>query len=327
MPIWDEELSEESRRNKIQNELDNFRDNLSDSNQTKRSNNSSIIFSDTKNKGTVRGMSAFDPIPVSITKNNTPAGEFSILNSSVILDDPLDLFNINLYWVDDAIRDGQWFYVRPKAGKTLTFQPGGNLNITSSIIITDKDIAFVKYYKDHNKWNISVSLANSGTEVFTWTAPHSGDGFGLVDVGPIGLKNAAGATGFLVNGFGGLDIESPAVDIAFFVNRPSNPIPQMEIQENAVFFNKDIEMESHSIDNVNRINFDAVADKAIIGLSTSIRHDVPDTERHRFRVGITDVMEIGEDVIFTATKEMKALERISIEDGKQYRILNEQTRH
>ena len=64
-----------------------------------------------------------DPIPVSITKLNTPAGEFSILNSSVILDDPLDLFNVNLYWVDDAIRDGQWFYVRPKAGKTLTFQP------------------------------------------------------------------------------------------------------------------------------------------------------------------------------------------------------------
>ena len=136
------------------------------------------------------------------------------------------------------------------------------------------------------------------------------------------MKNAAGSTGFLVNGFGGLDIESPAVDIAFFVNRPSNPIPQMEIQENAVFFNKDIEMESHSIDNVNRINFDAVADKAIIGLSTSIRHDVPDTERHRFRVGITDVMEIGEDVIFTATKEMKSPERISIEDGKQLIMKN-----
>ena len=28
MPIWDEETSEESRRKKIQDELDNFRDNL-----------------------------------------------------------------------------------------------------------------------------------------------------------------------------------------------------------------------------------------------------------------------------------------------------------
>ncbi len=302
MPIFDLENSEESRRKKIQDELDEYRDSV-DSSKTNSQNATQgpTSFLPKNARGSVRGISSIDPIPISITKNNTPGGEFSTVGTSVIVDDPIALTNVDLYWVDDALHDGQWFYARPKAGKSLTLKIGGNFNILSDVIITDKDIALFVFYKDHNKWNIAISSANSGTEVFTWTAPHSGDGHGLIELGPLGFKNAAGATGIQVNGFGGIDVESPTIDIAFFVNRPGNPIPQMEIQENGIFFSKITNHQGNEIFNFNRLRFtdpDEYIQNSADGLEYIIDENTGDG--HHFFVGTgigSKKLEIGLSVI------------------------------
>ncbi len=55
---------------------------------------------------------------------------------------------IDIVWIDFAIGDGQSIFLKPENGKTITLKPGGNIDITSDVIINDNEFVWLLFSED-----------------------------------------------------------------------------------------------------------------------------------------------------------------------------------
>ena len=175
MPVWDSENTEVSRRLKIEKDFNDFRDNLDNSKTFHESiNTGPSNFRQQNSRGPTSGISADDPKTVQLLKVLSPAGEVSINGTTLIVDHILDTV-LNLYWLTDGIRDGQIVKLKPKQGKSLVLNPGGNINITSAITINDNQVVYLQLFKDTgDKYNV-LAASGSGSGGGSVTNPLGAD--------------------------------------------------------------------------------------------------------------------------------------------------------
>jgi len=134
--------------------------------------------------GDASGNRSSTPSTHTLTKTNTPPGEISLRTQNIIVDHATDTI-LNLYWFDDAQKDGQIIKIKPKDTKTLVLKVGGNIDISSDITIIDSEYAELVFWEDAGtgKWLLikSGSGGGGGSASFPLQYPISNHGsIGLV---------------------------------------------------------------------------------------------------------------------------------------------------
>ena len=114
--------------------------------------------------GVLTGLEAIQPITHYLTDVNnsgTPTGDFDKINimSSNVLIDRVGFTNLELKYIQKTANNGQRIAaLTVKVGKTLTLQTGGDLAITSDIILDENTLVYLVYSEDiGNKYRVLTS--------------------------------------------------------------------------------------------------------------------------------------------------------------------------
>ena len=116
--------------------------------------------------GDAGGNRSSTPSIHTLTKTNTPAGEISVRTQNIIVDHATDT-TLNIYWLDDAQKDGQIVKIKPKDIKTLVLKSGGNIDISADVTIADTEYVELIFWEDADpggsgKWLVIKTGTGSG---------------------------------------------------------------------------------------------------------------------------------------------------------------------
>jgi len=225
----------------------------------------------------------------------------NLSSSLTIIDFITPIVDIDLKFINFKPAPGTHVKFTPKVGRTLILKTGGDFTNISDVIIND-DEYLECIFLDETETGITGGgfkplkggKTGSSSEFFgPWTADHDAGGFNLFNSGGI-FFDASLFTGILFNA-GGVGLIAPIGDtIDFFIN--DLVTPKFGITETSIETNVPLNFAnpvSKVINGLIVINFDEI-DQSIRGLSTSIRHDVPSTDSHRFRVNGDEKMEVDQ---------------------------------
>ena len=234
------------------------------------------------------GTRSSTPVIHILTKNNTPAGEISVNSDNVIVDHGTDT-TLNLYWLDDAVADGQEVRLKPKHGKTLVLKTGaGNINIAADLTVGDTEFIELRFWEDAGsglwlvlKTGVASSIGdNLGNHTATMDLEMSTHAINF-DVG----ESIVGATGV------GLLHLVPTLESHIFAIGATTV---MEITEPATSVFR-LDMHIHTIDNIKDARFDETTTYAIPGATPGIGFDSA-TSRLRINVPAGDQVVFEENV-------------------------------
>lgn len=98
-----------------------------------------------------------------------------------------------LHTLEGALNNGQIITLKPKEGKTITLQSGGNIDITTDIVVADSGMALLQYHEDAgNKW-ILLGVSGGGSNLLplnnTWTGVNTFGGILATDATFTGTVN------------------------------------------------------------------------------------------------------------------------------------------
>lgn len=258
--------------------------------------------------GELTGVKSDTPIQSNLTgddEDGVPTGttdRINLASSLTIVDYVVPIVNIDLRFINFKPANGSRIKFTPKVGRTLVIKTGGDFDIGADITIADnqyKEFIFL----DATQTGIAgggfvpaqdLSGGGGGGEFFgPWTADHNAGGFDLFGSSGVFL-DASLLTGILFNA-GGVGLIAPIGDtIDVFINNLVTP--KFGFTETSLETNVPLNFAnpgSRIITGIDIIDFDEVG-QSIRGLSTNIRHDVPNGESHRFRVNVDEKMQIDD---------------------------------
>lgn len=257
--------------------------------------------------GQVSGLKSDTPFVANLTDLDEDGITTGITNrinlssSLTIVDYSVPVVTIDLKFINFKPAPGTHVKFTPKVGRTLVIQTAGDFTNTSDITITDDEYIECVFY-DATESGIAgggfkplkVGTTGGGGEFFgPWTADHDAGGFDLFGSSGVFLS-AALTTGILFNA-GGVGLIAPAGDtIDVFINNLVTPKfgfteTSLETNVNLNFANP----TARVITNLGLISFEETG-QDILSASTGIRHDVPTTDAHRFRVNLDEKMQVNQ---------------------------------
>ena len=124
--------------------------------------------------GSKLGADSWFPIEATITdvdESGTATGIFDKINIQSITNVIVGPVGTLVLKIIQHISDGKIFSLTPGTGRTVKITPGGNIEVTSTLTLSDKDMVFMQFFKDTNKVKIIAgSSAGNASQWATFVA-------------------------------------------------------------------------------------------------------------------------------------------------------------